>query len=211
MDHGFEVFLPLVQTKRASATVVQFPYFFVQHRRSLAGDQHMSRRSPAWSGSAIAGECPTMKSTALKAMIDGHGYVSLPEGRGAPARRKIAIGAKVRITAGPFGGMSGLYAGHRRGSASSSCSIFSAGNVRCRSPPVWSRQHDAGDARCRRRAPIGVIDPVGVARREEGAHRSSSRAPGGGLGCDRRSGGAHTIGDRRPAAAAGRSRRGREG
>jgi transcription antitermination factor NusG len=26
-------------------------------------------------------------------------------------RRKIAIGARVRITAGPFGGMSGLYAG----------------------------------------------------------------------------------------------------
>ena len=26
-------------------------------------------------------------------------------------RRKIAIGAKVKVTAGPFGGMSGLYAG----------------------------------------------------------------------------------------------------
>jgi hypothetical protein len=26
-------------------------------------------------------------------------------------RRKIAIGAKVKVTAGPFGGMTGLYAG----------------------------------------------------------------------------------------------------
>ena len=30
---------------------------------------------------------------------------------GAPVKRKIAIGSKVRITAGPFSGMSGLYAG----------------------------------------------------------------------------------------------------
>ena len=28
MDHGFEVFLPLVQTKRASAAAVQSGYFF---------------------------------------------------------------------------------------------------------------------------------------------------------------------------------------
>ena len=44
-------------------------------------------------------------------MIDGRGYVRLPEARPPPVRRTIAIGAKVRITAGPFGGMSGLYAG----------------------------------------------------------------------------------------------------
>jgi transcription antitermination factor NusG len=30
---------------------------------------------------------------------------------GARHKREIAIGTKVRITAGPFGGMSGLYAG----------------------------------------------------------------------------------------------------
>ena len=39
------------------------------------------------------------------------GFVRLPEAAPAPVRRKIAIGAKVRITAGPFGGMAGLYAG----------------------------------------------------------------------------------------------------
>ena len=39
------------------------------------------------------------------------GYVRLPEAPSVPVRRQIAIGAKVRITAGPFGGMSGLYAG----------------------------------------------------------------------------------------------------
>jgi transcriptional antiterminator RfaH len=55
--------------------------------------------------------CPDAEIAALKAMIDGHGYVRLPEAPAAPVRRKIAIGTKVPITAGPFGGMSGLYAG----------------------------------------------------------------------------------------------------
>jgi transcription antitermination factor NusG len=44
-------------------------------------------------------------------MIDGHGYIKLPDAPPPPVRRKIAIGAKVRITAGPFGGMRGLYDG----------------------------------------------------------------------------------------------------
>lgn len=44
-------------------------------------------------------------------MIDGHGYIKLPETPPPPVRRKITIGAKVRIASGPFGGMSGLYAG----------------------------------------------------------------------------------------------------
>jgi hypothetical protein len=62
-----------------------------------------------------------------------------------------------------------------------------------------------------RRAPIGVTDPLAVARREGGAHRSPSRTSWSGLGRDSRSGRAQTIGDRRPAATVGRSRRGREG
>ena len=44
-------------------------------------------------------------------MIDGHGYIKLPETPPPPVRRKIAIGAKVKVTVGPFGGMSGPYAG----------------------------------------------------------------------------------------------------
>ena len=68
--------------------------------------------SRAWSGSAIAPrKCPMREIDRLKAMIDRHGFVRLPEAPATPARRTIAIGAKVRITGGPFGGMSGLYAG----------------------------------------------------------------------------------------------------
>src|ERR1700729_1990327 len=55
--------------------------------------------------------CPDREIDSLKAMIDGHGYIKLPEAPPPPVRRKIAIGARVRIASGPFGGKSGLYAG----------------------------------------------------------------------------------------------------
>ena len=55
--------------------------------------------------------CPDAEIARLKALIDGHGYVRLPDRPSPPVKRKIAIGAKVKITGGPFGGMSGLYAG----------------------------------------------------------------------------------------------------
>ena len=110
MDHGFEVFLPLVQTKRASTPL--FPgYLFariVDRWRSINttfGVLCLVR----------VGDCPSKmpdhEIEALKAMIDGHGYIKLPESCVAPVKRTIAIGSRVRITAGPFGGMSGLYAG----------------------------------------------------------------------------------------------------
>jgi transcription antitermination factor NusG len=87
-------------------------------------------------GIVRVGDCPSKmpdhEIEALKAMIDGHGYIKLPEGRGAPVKGEIAIGAKVRITSRPFGGMSGLYAGmSTRGIARRSCSIFSAVRGRC--------------------------------------------------------------------------------
>lgn len=110
MEHGFEVFLPLVQTKRASTPL--FPgYLFariVDRWRSINttfGVLCLVR----------VGDCPSKmpdhEIEALKAMIDGHGYVRLPEGHGAPVKREIAIGAKVKITGGAFDGMRGLYAG----------------------------------------------------------------------------------------------------
>ena len=109
-DHGFEVFLPLVQTKRASTPL--FPgYLFarvVERWRSINFCFGVI-------GIVRVGDCPSKmpdhEIEALKAMIDGHGYIRLPEGCGSSVRRKIAIGSEVKITAGPFGGMSGLYAG----------------------------------------------------------------------------------------------------
>ncbi len=110
MDGGFEVFLPLVQTKRASAPLFS-GYFFcriVDRWRSI--NSTLGVLCLVRVGDCPA-RCPDREIDSLKAMIDGHGYIKLPEGRGAPVKRKIAIGAKVKVTAGPFGGMSGLYAG----------------------------------------------------------------------------------------------------
>jgi transcriptional antiterminator RfaH len=110
MDGGFEVFLPLVQTKRASAPLFA-GYFFcriVDRWRSI--NSTLGVLCVVRTGDCPA-RCPDREIDSLKALIDGHGYIKLPEARGAPIKRTIAIGAKVMVTAGPFGGMSGLYAG----------------------------------------------------------------------------------------------------
>ena len=107
---GYETFLPMVATKRASAPLFN-SYFFV-----LIVEQWRSINTCIGVlGLVRVGDCPSKMPDReiehLKAMIDGAGYVRLPEGRGSPVKRAIAIGAKVRITAGPFSGMAGLYAG----------------------------------------------------------------------------------------------------
>jgi transcriptional antiterminator RfaH len=104
---GFEVFLPLVQTKRASAPLFS-GYFFcriVEQWRAI--NSTFGVLCLVRTGDCPA-RCPDYEIAALKAMTVG-GFVRLPEAPAAPARRKIAIGAKVKVTAGPFGGMSGLY------------------------------------------------------------------------------------------------------
>jgi transcriptional antiterminator RfaH len=110
MDHGFEVFLPLVQTKRASQPLFASYLFcrIVEQWRPI--NSTFGVLCLVRTGDCPA-KCPDHDIDNLKAMIDGHGFIKLPEGRGAPVKRKIAIGAKVKVTAGPFGGMSGLYAG----------------------------------------------------------------------------------------------------
>jgi transcriptional antiterminator RfaH len=110
MDQGFEVFLPLVQTKRASTPL--FPGYLFAHivDRWRAINSTFGVLCLVRVGDCPA-RCPDREIDSLKAMIDGHGYIKLPEAPPPPARRTIAIGAKVKVTAGPFGGMLGLYAG----------------------------------------------------------------------------------------------------
>jgi transcriptional antiterminator RfaH len=110
MDHGFEVFLPLVQTKRASQPLFSGYFFCRIVDRWRAINTTLGVLCLVRIGDCPA-RCPDHEVASLKAMIDGHGYIRLPEGRGAPVRRKIAIGTNVKVTGGPFGGMSGLYAG----------------------------------------------------------------------------------------------------
>jgi transcriptional antiterminator RfaH len=110
VDHGFETFLPVVATKRASAPLFN-SYFFVR----IVDRWRLINSTFGVLCLVRVGDCPARcpdhEIDSLKAMIDGHGFVRLPEIPATPIRRKIAIGAKVRIAAGPFSGMSGLYAG----------------------------------------------------------------------------------------------------
>jgi transcription antitermination factor NusG len=78
MGGGFEVFLPLVQTKRASQPLFS-GYLFVRivdRWRSI-----ISTFGVLWLvrvGDCPA-RCPDREIEALKAMIDGHGYIKLPD------------------------------------------------------------------------------------------------------------------------------------
>ena len=110
MDHGYEIFLPMVQTKRASQPLFSGYLFcrIVEQWRAI--NSCLGVLCLVRVGDCPA-KCPDHEIEALKAMIDGHGYIKLPEAPAAPVRRKIAIGARVRIASGPFSGMSGLYAG----------------------------------------------------------------------------------------------------
>jgi transcriptional antiterminator RfaH len=106
---GFETFLTLVATKRASQPLFA-SYFFVrivEQWRAIStcfGVLCLVR----------VGDCPSKMPDSeienLKSMIVG-GFIRLPEAPPPPARRKIAVGSRVRVTAGPFGGLSGLYQG----------------------------------------------------------------------------------------------------
>src|SRR5580693_8153816 len=106
---GFVTFLPMVHTKRASTPL--FPgyvfTFVIEQWRAL---------NSCFGVLAVVrtGDCPCRmpdaEIEALKAMVVG-GYVRLPEAPAAPAKRVIAIGSRVRITSGPFGGWHGLYDG----------------------------------------------------------------------------------------------------
>ena len=110
MDHGFEVFLPLVQTQRASAPLFRGYLFcrIIDRWRSI--NSTFGVLCLVRVGDCPA-KCPDHEIDSLKAMIGGRGFVRLPDRPSTPVKRKIAIGSKVRITGGPFGGMSGLYAG----------------------------------------------------------------------------------------------------
>ena len=107
---GYETFLPLVPTKRASAPLFA-GYFFIR----IVEQWRVVDRTFGVLALVKVGDCPSRCPDAeiarLKALIDGHGFVRLPDRPSLPARRKIEIGCRVKITGGPFSGMAGLYAG----------------------------------------------------------------------------------------------------
>jgi transcriptional antiterminator RfaH len=110
LDHGFEVFLPLVQTKRASAPLFT-GYFFcriVDRWRSI--NSTLGVLCLVRVGDCPA-RCPGHEVDSLKAMIDGHGFVRLPDKPSKPSRHVFIKGAAVKIIGGPLQGVAALHSG----------------------------------------------------------------------------------------------------
>jgi transcriptional antiterminator RfaH len=109
-DGGFETFLPLVQTKRASQPLFS-GYLFVRIVEQW--------RSINWTLGVLClvrngdcpARCPDHEVDGLKALIDGHGFVRLPDKPSKPPRRAFAKGESVRIIAGPLQGVKALHSG----------------------------------------------------------------------------------------------------
>ena len=183
MDHGFEVFLPLVRTKRASAPLFA-GYFFcriVEQWRSI--NSTFGVLCLVRVGDCPA-RCPDREIAALKAMIDGHSYIKLPE---APPRQPAArsrSGRRCESRAALWRDVRAL-----RWPANARARAGIAQYARRATPSVDRRRPDRAsmtlatpDLQPPRRAPIGVIDPVAVARREAALVEALRARPGAALG-----------------------------
>jgi transcription antitermination factor NusG len=109
-DGGFEVFLPLVPTKRSSAPL--FPsYLFIRivdHWRSI--NCTIGVLALVRVGDCPA-RCPDREVDSLKGLIDEHGFVRLPDRPSKPSRRVFAEGEAVKIIGGPLQGVAALHSG----------------------------------------------------------------------------------------------------
>jgi transcription antitermination factor NusG len=108
-DHGYEVFLPLVQTKRASQPLFS-GYFFVRIiDHWLVINRTFGVLCLVRTGD-IPARCPDAEVEKLRALIDAHGFIRLPD-RPTPAQRVFEKGAAVKIVGGPFQGVAALHSG----------------------------------------------------------------------------------------------------
>jgi transcription antitermination factor NusG len=106
---GFETFLPMVATKRASAPLFN-SYFFVRIVEQWRAINYTFGVLCLVRVGDCPARCPDHEVEALQVMVVG-GFVRLPEAPPAPAPRVIRKGAKVRVISGPLTGFRGLYVG----------------------------------------------------------------------------------------------------
>jgi len=108
-DGGFEVFLPLVQTKRATQPLFNgyFSCRIVDRWRSI--NSTFGVLCLVRVGDCPA-RCPDAEIERLKAMTVG-GFVHLPEAPAKSVRRVFKKDERVKILAGPFQGVAALHSG----------------------------------------------------------------------------------------------------
>jgi transcription antitermination factor NusG len=107
---GFQVFLPKIETRRTVEPLFRGYVFLQIVDRWRAAERTFGVLCLVRVGDCPA-RCPEAEIEALRGRMDSTGIIRLPDRRGSPIKRQIAIGAKVRIVSGPFGGWEGLYAG----------------------------------------------------------------------------------------------------
>jgi transcriptional antiterminator RfaH len=109
-ERGFETFAPRIKVKRSPEPLFANYVFVRLLDRWRAIDSTLGVLRLVRFGEQPA-RCPDHEVEALKAQIDGHGFVRLPDAPLMPARRKISAGTRVKITGGPFAGLSGIHSG----------------------------------------------------------------------------------------------------
>lgn len=106
---GYETFLPMIQTKRATAPLFN-GYFFVR----IIEQWRSINFCFGVLGLVRVGDCPSKmpdaEIDAIKAMVVG-GFVQLPEAPPPPASRVLRKGQRVKIISGPFTGQGGIFQG----------------------------------------------------------------------------------------------------
>ena len=107
---GFETFLPLTQTKRASAPLFS-SYFFVRIVEQWRTINNTLGVLCLVRAGDYPARCPDREVDSLKAMIDRHGFVRLPEAPAKSIRRVFKKDERVKILAGPFQGVAALHSG----------------------------------------------------------------------------------------------------
>jgi transcription antitermination factor NusG len=107
---GYETFLPMVATKRASQPLFA-SYFFVRIiDRWLVINRTFGVLCLVRVGDSPA-RCPDHEIDNLKAMTDGHGFIHLPDKPSTSPRRVFEKGAAVKIVGGPLQGVTALHSG----------------------------------------------------------------------------------------------------
>jgi transcription antitermination factor NusG len=111
---GYETFLPLVETQRASAPLFR-GYFFCR----IVDRWHAITTCFGVVALVRVGDCPCkipdFEIETLKARADAAGIIRLPPPPPPASQRRFAKGEKVKIIAGQFSHFDAIHSGMRRG------------------------------------------------------------------------------------------------
>jgi transcriptional antiterminator RfaH len=111
---GFESFAPRSKANGRAAPLFRGYVFVRIADRWRAVDCTLGILSLVKFGDCPA-KCPDAEVTALQSRMDADGFVRLPAKPPKPRRRTVPPGAKVKIAAGAFAGLSGIYAAQSHG------------------------------------------------------------------------------------------------